>query len=65
MSCSALKGFMTTYSSKLEQQASEAIGGQVRIQNFALRPVESDGLTLTESRFAGSEPKSQPPLVQG
>ena len=48
---------------KLQQQASEATGGQVRIQNFALRmsslTAEAYGITIH-----GSEPKSRPPLVQ-
>src|SRR5882724_7854069 len=48
---------------KLQQQASESIGGQVRIQNFALRPssLTADAYGVT---IRGSEPKSQPPLVQ-
>ncbi len=48
---------------KLQQQASEAIGGQVRIQNFALRlsSLTADAYGVT---IRGSEPKSQPPLVQ-
>jgi len=48
---------------KLQQQASEATGGQVQIQNFALRmsslTAEAYGITIH-----GSEPKSRPPLVQ-
>jgi translocation and assembly module TamB len=48
---------------KLQQQASEAIGGQVRIQNFALRlsSLTADAYGIT---IRGSEPKSRPPLVQ-
>jgi translocation and assembly module TamB len=48
---------------KLQQQATEAIGGQVRIQNFALRlsSLTADAYGIT---IRGSEPKSQPPLVQ-
>jgi translocation and assembly module TamB len=48
---------------KLQQQASEATGGQVRIQNFALRlsSLTADAYGIT---IRGSEPKSQPPLVQ-
>jgi translocation and assembly module TamB len=48
---------------KLQQQASEATGGQVRIQNFALRlsslTADAHGITIR-----GSEPRSRPPLVQ-
>src|SRR5712692_6840277 len=48
---------------KLQQQASEATGGQVQIQNFALRlsslTAEAYGTTIR-----GSEPRSRPPLVQ-
>ena len=48
---------------KLQQQASEATGGQVRIQNFALRlsSLTADAYGIT---IRGSEPKSRPPLVQ-
>jgi translocation and assembly module TamB len=48
---------------KLQQQASEATGGQVRIQNFALRlsSLTADAYGVT---IRGSEPKSRPPLVQ-
>ncbi len=48
---------------KLQQQASEATGGQVRIQNFALRPssLTADAYGIT---IRGREPKSRPPLVQ-
>src|SRR5713226_5530850 len=48
---------------KLQQQASEAIGGQVRIQNFALRlsSLTADAYGIT---IRGSEPKSRPSLVQ-
>jgi len=48
---------------KLQQQASEATGGQVRIQNFALRlsSLTADAYGIT---IRGSEPKSRPPLIQ-
>src|SRR6266852_5670072 len=48
---------------KLQQQASEATGGQVRIQNFALRPssLTADAYGIT---IRGREPRSRPPLVQ-
>jgi translocation and assembly module TamB len=48
---------------KLQQQASEATGGQVQIQNFALRlsSLTADAYGIT---IRGSEPKSRPPLVQ-
>ena len=48
---------------QLQQQASEATGGQVRIQNFALRlsSLTADAYGVT---IRGNEPKSQPPLVQ-
>jgi len=48
---------------KLQQQASEATGGRVRIQNFALRPsgLSADAYGIT---IRGSEPESRPPLVQ-
>jgi translocation and assembly module TamB len=48
---------------KLQQQASEATGGQVRIQNFALRPssLSADAYGIT---IRGSEPQTRPPLVQ-
>ena len=48
---------------KLQQQATEATGGQVRIQNFALRlsSLTADAYGIT---IRGSEPKSRPPLVQ-
>ena len=48
---------------KLQQQASQATGGQVQIQNFALRlsSLSADAYGIT---IRGSEPKSRPPLVQ-
>jgi uncharacterized protein involved in outer membrane biogenesis len=48
---------------KLQQQASEATGGQVRIQNFALRlsSLTADAYGIS---IRGSEPKSRPPLIQ-
>ncbi len=48
---------------KLQQQASEATGGQVRIQNFALHlsSLTADAYGIT---IRGSEPRSRPPLVQ-
>jgi translocation and assembly module TamB len=48
---------------KLQQQASEATGGQVQIQNFGLRlsSLSADAYGIT---IRGSEPKSRPPLVQ-
>ncbi|HMJ23186.1 MAG TPA: translocation/assembly module TamB domain-containing protein, partial [Terriglobales bacterium] len=48
---------------KLQLQASEATGGQVQIQNFALRlsSLTADAYGI---RIRGSEPKSRPPLVQ-
>ena len=48
---------------KLQQQASEATGEQVRIQNFALRlsSLTADAYGIT---IRGSEQKSRPPLVQ-
>ncbi len=47
----------------LQQQATEATGGQVRIQNFALRlsSLTADAYGIT---IRGSEPKSRPPLIQ-
>src|SRR2546425_1426242 len=57
------QGFHEYVLAKVQQQASEATGGQVRIQNFALRlsnlTADAYGITIR-----GSEPKSQPPLVQ-
>src|SRR5256885_4063950 len=48
---------------KIQQQASEATGAQVRIQNFALhlstRAADAYGITVH-----GSEPTSALPLVQ-
>src|ERR1700736_1657624 len=48
---------------ELQQQASEATGGQVQIQNFALRlsSLTADAYGIT---IRGTEPKSRPPLVQ-
>jgi translocation and assembly module TamB len=48
---------------KLQQQASEATGGQVRIQNFALRlsSLTADAYGVT---IRGSEPNSRPPLMR-
>ncbi len=48
---------------KLQQQASEATGGQVQIQNFALRlsSLTADAYGIT---IRGTEPKFQTPLVQ-
>src|SRR6266436_6688672 len=57
------QGFHEYVLAKVQQQASEATGGQVRIQNFALRlsnlTADAYGITIR-----GSEPKSRPPLVQ-
>jgi len=48
---------------KLQQQASQATGAQVQIQNFALHlsslTADAHGITIR-----GSEPKSRPPLIQ-
>src|SRR3989442_751809 len=48
---------------KIQQQASEATGAQVRIQNFALHlsTLSADAYGIT---IHGSEPESRPPLVQ-
>src|SRR5580692_5020385 len=48
---------------KLQQQASEATGGVVRIQNFALHlsTLTADVYGIT---IRGREPKSEAPLVQ-
>ncbi len=48
---------------KIQQQASEATGAQVRIQNFALHlsTLSADAYGIT---IRGSEPKSRRPLVQ-
>ena len=48
---------------KLQQQASEAIDGQVRIQNFALRlsSLTADAYGVT---IRGNEPNSRPPLMR-
>ena len=48
---------------KIEQTASQATGGQVQIQNFALHlsTLSADAYGIT---IHGTEPKSGPPLVQ-
>ena len=57
------QGFHDYVLAKLQQQASEATGAQVQIQNFSLRlanlTADAYGITIR-----GSEPKSRPPLVQ-
>src|SRR5215470_6846900 len=48
---------------KIQQQASEATGAQVRIQDFALH-LSSLGADVYGITIRGSEPKSAMPLVQ-
>src|SRR3984893_3644493 len=57
------QGFHDYVLAKLQQQASEATGGQVQIKIFALRlsSLTADAYGIT---IRGSEPKSRPPLIQ-
>jgi len=57
------QAFHTYVHAKIQQQATEATGAQVRIQNFALHlsTLSADAYGIT---IHGSEPESRPPLLQ-
>src|SRR6266498_5126750 len=57
------QGFHSYVLAKIQQQASEATGGQVRIQNFALH-LSTLGADAYGISIRGGEPTSAMPLVQ-